>query len=196
MNRWYLIAVFAGCCVGVYGARAGEVALSQQATHTNPSSKPVRVKEVHIDGGQQPPVSADELWNAADIIVEGIVRSETPIDEAFTSYQVQLLEVYKPDSKTIPGTKAITVSRIGGMRDKGTYIEKSEEKGFPLFERGEQYVLCLKALGNGRYTLGPEGAFLMTPTDVKPRGLSEVGKAYGLNPELFRSMLRAKRGVR
>lgn len=196
MNRWHLIAVFAVCGVAVCGARGRPVSEPQHASQpTNPSSKPVRVIEFHIDGGQQPPVSADELWNEADIIVEGVVRSETPIDEAFTSYQIQLLEVYKPDFRTGPGSKAITVSRMGGVRDKGAYIEKRVEQGFPLFERGEQYILCLKALGNGRYTLGPEGAFLMTATDLKPRGLSEVGKAYSLNPELFRSMLRVKRGV-
>jgi hypothetical protein len=196
VNRWYLIAVFAVCGVAVYRASAREVAEPQHASETNPSSKPVRVIEFHIDGGQQPFASADEMWNASDIIVEGIVRSETPIDDLVTSYQVQLLEMYKPDSRVGPGSTAITVSRTGGVRDKGAYIEKRVEKGFPLFERGEHYILCLKALPNGTYTLNAEGAFLITPTDVKPRGHSEVGQAYSLNPELFRLMLRGKRGVR
>jgi hypothetical protein len=196
VNRGYLIAVFAVSGVALYSASGRDASESQHAQHTNPSNKPVRESEFHIDGGLQPPVTPDELWNVADIIVEGIVRSETPIDDAFTAYHVQLLEVYKPDSRVSPGSQAITVSRMGGVRDKGAYIEKRVEQGFPLFERGERYILFLDALGNGRYTLGAEGAFLITPTALKPRGRSEIWHTYSSDPEQFRLMLRGKRGMR
>lgn len=182
-----IVAIFS---VTLCGAR--DAASQERAA----SGKPVKVVEFHIDGRPLPPASWDELWNRADIVVEGIIQAETALDGSFTAYELQLVEVYKGDSQIATNTPSISVTRMGGVRDKGSHIEKRVEEGFPLFERGEHYILFLQALSNGRYTLSAEGAFLITPSSVQPRGRSSIGQAYDRNPELLRLLLRGQGDAR
>src|SRR5262245_29004573 len=118
-----MAAFFAVCCATILGPRESASASVGSSAETQSASKPVKEIEVHVDGGQRPAATTAELWKTADIVVEGLIQAGTPLDELFTLYDVQLLEIYKSDSRVRRGTTTITVSRMGGVRDTGAYIE-------------------------------------------------------------------------
>ncbi len=193
MHRQMVVA-FAVCWITAFsGPMLGDVGLTADGSQ---SQKPVKEMEFHIDGGPEPPASLDELWSSGNVVVEGIIQAAEPIDSSFTEYLVQVVEVFKADLQVRPTASAIAVTRMGGVRDKGTHIERRVERGFPLFEVGERYILFLNATQNGRYTLSAEGAFLVSRTTVQPRGRGDVTRPYDNNPELFRLFLRGKSGAR
>ena len=132
--------------------------------------------------------SLEEMWKAADLVIDGVVAELTPADEQVpgqppqtliaTSYHVTVIEAFKTDSRWNPQDRTVVVTRIGGVRDRGNYLLKKFDPRFPLFDKGERYILFLTHLRRAEYApaLGPDGAYQVTSAGIKARGAAAFAK--------------------
>jgi hypothetical protein len=149
--------------------------------------KPVITTNRHVDYRDRI-FSADELWNAASVVVDVTITSSQPLDvktaksvAEFTVYDALVFEVYKPSSQVKSAGSTIRVRRTGGDRDRGQHIERTVEDGFPPFQVGEQYTLFLRehvANGDIFYSalVGPDGAFKVNGNLLETHGKRELAR--------------------
>lgn len=156
--------------------------------------------------------SLEALWSISDLIVEGVVGNDRPADygtapvRVNTMFDVHISEVFK-GSRT-PGTKTvIQVRRSGGRRDEGDKVVNHVQDGYPLFQRGERYILFLTrhewvppAKHTGIYyadaTKTSDSAFRIG-ADLKVAGTGKSGLSQSLRStplEILRRNLRAMAG--
>src|SRR5262245_47980629 len=114
------------------------------------SQKPTVVRPFHTEG-RGAAATFEELWSRADVVVEGIVGDDSPTDYSvnglrmvYTMYGVQIASVYKRSQRVTEQTTSIEVRRRGGIRDTGAELEIHEADNFPLFKRGERYIMFLR----------------------------------------------------
>ena len=96
--------------------------------------------------------SLEELWRRSTIVVEGVVAGDgRPVDYqvgsvtmVMTMYDIDVLTVYKASSFVASAGTSIQVRRLGGERDRGDHIEATVQADYPLFNRGERYILFLR----------------------------------------------------
>jgi hypothetical protein len=150
-------------------------------------SKPTKHNKLFTDG-RIVPQTLMQMGAQADAVARVIVNdgrsddffaaADVEVPFVATVYDVTIKEVLKPDSRLAPGSVA-PVWRIGGKRDKGDFIEITDEDDFPLFEPGEEYVLFLKWKESRRaYEIvgGPNGAFRLNGGNVSCSGTSPLAK--------------------
>jgi hypothetical protein len=174
------------------------------------AQKPVRTTEFHTDGGAVPPDTLEELWALADVVIEGVIAgtrsadlthpTDSSISLTFTVYEVSPIQVFKRDSHLAATPTKIDVQRPGGIRDRGAYVEDLVDTRLPHFRRDERYVLFLKYLTDGKYTLAPVGAsavFWLNAAKPVPRGNSTLDRAIGTlnNGQLFDRLRRLGGGL-
>ena len=203
MKRFILLSGAVVACL----AAAIAAATPTTARHQAPQTKPVKEIPFHIDGTPPPPVSIDELWQHADIVFEGVVEAMHPVDMpvpgrtpaveiVYTAYEFRVTEVFKRNAAISENAKVVRVQRKGGIRDRGAFVERHIETGFPLFEKGQRYVIFAHALSGGRFSVDADAAFLVEADQLVPRGKGEIGRSVGHEPSLLRELLRQRRGVR
>ena len=79
----------------------------------------------------------------------------------------------------------IEVVRRGGVRDRGAYIERSYEVGFPAFENGREYLMFLAwntALDAWVPAYGPDSIIDLTGGVAHSSGKSENVRALEGKP--------------
>ena len=137
----------------------------------------------------------EELWSRSDVVVEGVIEGEEPADYASgertavnTMYDLRVTILYKHSALARTETPVIKVRRQGGTRDRGDHVETALPTNYPMFERGETYILFLKtrtwvppATQVGTYyseaTYGPDSAFRVEGTSVSTAGISQLARA-------------------
>lgn len=173
----------------------------EPAGTTQSQSKPIKRNTLFTDGRRVPP-SLTEMWKQADAVAKVAIGEDraddavvpgVPASIVATVYGVTVQEVLKPDSRIAAGSVAY-VWRMGGKRDKGDHIEHTEEDDFPLFKRGDEYVLFLKWNELRRafeVVGGPNGTFRLSDGLVTSPGTFAVAKhEIGRRVEDFLSKLR------
>lgn len=170
------------------------------------SSKPVRSETLNIDYARTPPTVEEAVGSAAAVIVGSIRESRNHpanggkyIDR--TLLTVDVSDVIASDGRVVaPST--IEVVRFGAETDKGDYIDRKEEAGFPKLSNGQEYVIFLGwNASTSEYMLwhGPEGAYQLAPDgSVVPSGRSllarqQIGKAKGMFVADLKRAARARK---
>jgi hypothetical protein len=151
-------------------------------------SKPTTHNKLFTDGRFFVPQTLMQIRAKADAIARVIINdgrsddffaaADAAVPLVATVYDVTVKEVLKPDSRIAPGSVA-PVWRIGGKRDKGDYIELTDEDDFPLFKPGEEYVLFLEWKESRRafeIVGGPNGAFRLNEGYISCSGTSPLAK--------------------
>lgn len=176
--------------------------------------KPVRQNFVHVDG-IEPPATLDALWQHSALVIDGRVVEVRPANETVyplgssepatfvqTEYVIRVLRVLKSDGSVGPNTASIVVRRVGGVIDRGSFIEDQIHPGFPRFNHG-RYVLFLKSHKTSRDpntvyvpTAGPDSAFEILASKVAPLGRASASQhAATFSAEQFLAILEKKRGM-
>jgi hypothetical protein len=133
-----------------------------------------------------------DLWVASDIIVEAVIgdahdadltiRATPPRVLVRTDYDLDLVEIFKADSRVSASTRRTQLRMLGGSRDKGSSVEEVSQKGLPLFRKGERYVLFLRNPDGLNYSLTTgqaDSVFLVQAERIVPRGLGSVAQDLG-----------------
>ena len=146
--------------------------------------KPVRHTSVHIDGGTVPD-SLEALWTASTVVVEATVVDARPANETVltaggtepatfvkTVYTFEIVRVIKADGNVGPQGTTIEVQRIGGVVDRGAYIEEQADSDFPKFKPQSRYLLFLMGRDVTPYwpASGADSAFEVFEQRVVPLG--------------------------
>jgi hypothetical protein len=178
-------------------------------TQSSEQSKPVRERPIHLDNLPEPAYTLGELWDRADVVIEGTVLAVTPADLqlsdsepprtlVFTDYDIAIAEVFKADSRIRKNSTIVRIKRRGGTRDRGDYVERTSQEGFPEFKQGERYILFLSYLTREFYAVeSPDSAFLLTTQGIKARGKSSLADVIAASPDFtLRTLLRRQGGAR
>jgi hypothetical protein len=173
-----------------------------------PSAKPVQESKFHLDL-PEPPLTLDDLWSRADVVIEGTIAriipadvdspdSDPPRSLLFTDYEIAIAEVFKSDSRTSRKSATLQIKRQGGTRDRGDHIYRRIQDGFAEFKQGERYIFFLDDLTRGYYAVdSPDRAFLITSGGIKPRGESVLAETLSALPaSAIRDLLRQRGGAR
>jgi hypothetical protein len=141
------------------------------------------------------PETLQQLWQASDIIVIGVVgaheRFESRYGSAppllYTKYQVALTMLLKGDSRSERG-HSIAVIRQGYEVDKRSGTSIVEEEGFSRFVEGSRYLLFLEwreSLQGYIVVSGPNGSYELNHL-VHSEGKSPVARKYsGVSEDAF-----------
>lgn len=146
-------------------------------------SKPTRT-EISTPYYKAPPGSLSAMLAEAELVIVGRVLRETPADpidsvaahRVWTRYAVELHEVVRNVSQ-FAVDDAVEVMRAVGDRDRGSYIERLEQEGFPRFQSARRYVLFLvwnAALGAWVPAFGPDSFIDLTDALAAAAGTSKV----------------------
>ena len=157
--------------------------------------KPVRKKMVLVfEPGRYR--TLDDLWEHSDPIVSVVVQAARPRDRVYptgnplisTAFEALVVEAFKPGSRHIVPGSVITIAILGGLRDRGAYIEEYGDKEYPglQLQVGGRYVLFLQGgPGGPEFGVSPDGVFALTnnsvtaighnPVSVMMRGMSASG---------------------
>ena len=157
------------------------------------SPKPVR-QEVINTYFKAPPDTLTDMIIEADLVVKGRVIGASPRDtpakpdqtaSTRTAYRLRVDEIlHVKDSRAVDAT-TIDIVRSGGERDRGHYIERAYQSGFPPFETGHEYVLFLTwnaALAAWVPAFGPDSAFDLGDGIVDSPGTAKVTAALRGTP--------------
>jgi hypothetical protein len=154
------------------------------------------------DSGRATAANLDELWLKSDLVVEGAILAEHPLDVAlrpgdmpivFTVYDVQVQEQFKQDQSREEKQPIVHVRVRGGIRDRGSYLDSYLPDRHPMFQRGEHYILFLRHLDDlyVQTTGGDDSAFAVAGQSIRSHGRSLLSSSLNsLNLESFRSKLR------
>ena len=195
--------------IGVLAALAGVGGMAITGGQSQPVQKPTVVEHFRTEARGGVGTFA-ELWTLADVIVEGIVLGDRatdyqlPAPQITTTYDVRILEVFKASTEVTAATAMIPVRRQGGIRDRGDRIVIREPDDYPLFKRGERYILFLAkrewvppAPHTGVYyteaTRTPDSVFKVTESGLVTSGrtrLSQSLVATESSTASLRSLLR------
>jgi hypothetical protein len=172
------------------------IALSLQVATSSTdqvSPKPVR-QEVINTYFKAPPDTLTDMIIEADLVVKGRVIGASPRDtpakpdqtaSTRTAYRLRVDEIlHVKDSRAVDAT-TIDIVRSGGERDRGHYIERAYQSGFPPFESGHEYVLFLTwnaALAAWVPAFGPDSAFDLRGGIVDSPGTAKVATALRGTP--------------
>jgi hypothetical protein len=120
----------------------------------------------------------------ADLVLTGRVVDAIPADriDPFGNQDVRTLFKIKPDEvfrNVSPRTldELIDVVRAVGERDRGSYIQRVEQEGFPTFNKDRKYLLFLvsnSAVGAWVPAFGPDSFFDLTNGVALAAGTSKV----------------------
>lgn len=145
------------------------LSISGRTAGTSLQGKPVSLEPIYTYF-KAPPATLSEMIAEAELVVQGRVVGHRPKDNADlgatrTAHRVEVLEIVRDSPLHPVTTDEIEVVRTGGERDRGHYIEKSYQVGFPQFDNGRQYLLFLvwnKALNSWVPAYGPDSAVDLT----------------------------------
>jgi hypothetical protein len=136
-----------------------------------------------------PPGTLNEMILKADAVVRGRVVAAAPRDTDLpgkpgvrvrTAFLLQVLEVLHGSPGSPVDAGELSILREGGERDRGTYIERVVETGFPPFVIGQEYVLFLRRealTGAWQPAFGPDSVFQLSDGRVTSPGSSVVAAA-------------------
>lgn len=136
----------------------------------------------------QTPATLEDLVRVSKAVVFARVESTGHLKPKYggpenrrmlrTEYDLRLLDVLKTDDQALVPGDSIVVRRSGGEIDEGERVLRVVEPEFPLFSKGEEYILFLeKGANDSAYMVayGPNGAFEVTADGmVKSRGRSRM----------------------
>jgi hypothetical protein len=160
----------------------GVVLCSVVSAQTKP--KQIDTMPVYIDYAPTP-ATLEELVQATKVVVFARVENTGRLEPRYgpenqrhleTEYELRLLDVLKTDDQNLVAGESLVVRRTGGELDEGDRVRRSIDPAFPLFRKGEEYILFLeKPANDSTYMVayGPNGAFEVTADGtVRPRGRS------------------------
>jgi hypothetical protein len=100
-----------------------------------------------------PPDSLSEMITKADAVVRGRIVGAAPLDldldqvrggRVMTVYRFAVLEIMHTVGGHIVDPHQIVILREGGQRDRGSFIQRVVQDGFPPFEHGHEYLVFLR----------------------------------------------------
>jgi hypothetical protein len=147
-----------------------------------------------------PPLTLNDTVSGSDAIIVGTVLSKRllsldPDDPVRTVYSIRVSDVIK-SHEFLSGL--LDVYRDGGDQIVGPSVVRTEEVGFPPYEVGGQYVICLAYNQYARMfqsRFGPEGSYSLTAAVVRPMGTSPLALAQtDREPADFIRALKAATG--
>lgn len=161
----------------------GVVLCSVVSAQTKP--KPIDTTSVHIDYMPSPD-TLEELVQTTKVVVLARVENTGRLKPKYsgpenrrslrTEYEFRLLDVLKTDDQNMVTGESLVVRRSGGEIDEGDRVLRVVDPEFPLFRKGEEYILFLEKTPNDSTYMvayGPNGAFQVAADGtVKPRGRS------------------------
>ena len=134
-----------------------------------------------------PPDTLAEMISSAGLVVVGRVIGAKPADHilvpgnviTMTNHRLKIEEVFAiAPGHSVQPDGTIDIVRKGGDRDKGSFIERSYQVGFPAFETGRRYLMFLvwnAALSAWVPAYGPDSVFDLTdPTRADSPGRAAV----------------------
>lgn len=146
--------------------------------------KQIDTMPVHIDYAPTP-ATLEDLVRATKVVVFARVANTGRLKPKYgpenrrslrTEYELKLLDVLKTDDQNLVAGESLVVRRSGGESDEGDRVLRVVDPEFPLFRKGEEYILFLEKTANdSAYMIayGPNGAFEVTADGtVRPRGRS------------------------
>lgn len=190
-------------------ASMASVALVNAAYTKVAEQKPVHQSTFHVDGSEAP-ASVDSLWGMATAVIAGAILevrdasepmyprgSSEPATLPQTIYVVEVQNVFKSDDRVKPNATS-EVKRLGGVIDRGSFLDDQVDANFSKFKLQKHYVLFLKSRdANSRYypVAGPDSAFELNANRVVPFGKGTAAQqlAIGSPEELF-ALLEKKGG--
>jgi hypothetical protein len=109
-----------------------------------------------------------------------------------TEYGCRVLEAFRGD---VSVNNQVVVKRMGGLREEKNRLHRLAVRGFPDFEKGEDYILFLDAARSGDYfTVNPDGAYRLQEGVVRASGKSPSAAALdATSEESFMGALRKMR---
>jgi hypothetical protein len=135
---------------------------SQSATNTSRASSEAGFQVVAMQASwAKGYLSIDELYQDADLVVEGMVAAKEPTrkidDLLFTDRKVRISKVFK--NTTDMKKNEIYVRQTGGRFDDVEYVIEDEVQ----YELDERYILFLRLADNGLFVAlnGPQAQFLI-----------------------------------
>jgi hypothetical protein len=114
--------------------------------------------------------------------------TEPPIKGAkvMTTFRVKVLEtLHTAGDHVVDVSKPLPILRSGGDRDRGEYVERHGDDGFPLFQYGREYLLFLRwSAPNNAWMVayGPDGVLDITTGVVESPGTAAVTKGHKETP--------------
>jgi hypothetical protein len=185
------------------------VGLADVAHSNAVEQKPVRQSTFHVDGVEAP-ASLDSLWNMATLIIAGTVVEVRDASEAVyplgstepatlpqTIYVVEVQRVFKSDGRVSPNA-TIEVRRLGGVVDRGAFLENRVDANFPGFKAHKKYVLFLRSRdANSPYApvAGADSAFELGLQGVVPFGRGAASRQLAnLNSDGLFALLQKEGG--
>lgn len=162
----------------------GVVLCSLVSAQTKP--KQIDTMPVHIDY-KPTPATLEDFVQETTVVVFARVENTGRLKPKYgrenrrslrTEYELRLLDVLKTDDQNLVAGESLLVRRSGGELDEGDRVLRVIDPDFPLFRKGEEYILFLeKTEDHSIYTVayGPNGAFEVTADGtVSPRGRSPM----------------------
>ena len=115
-----------------------------------------------------------------------------------TMFRVAVLDVLHASGNYGVTPDEITVILTGGDRDRGAYIARTLNEGFPLLELDHEYVLFLTwnaALDDWVPAFGPDSVWDITHGRVESAGHAKVTREYqgGIAVDALQRLRTAKR---
>lgn len=172
------------------------------ALTTQAPAKPVQ-SEVINTYFKSPPDTLTEMITTADLVVRGRVVGGSPRDtlaappkgtHTRTAYHLKVFELLHAKESRAFDADTIDIIRSGGERDRGTYIERSYQSGFPPFEIGHEYVMFLTwnaSLNAWVPAFGPDSVYDLAHGIVESPGKANVTRMLtGKNASEFLERIR------
>jgi len=146
--------------------------------------KPVRDEPINTSF-KAPPPTLGAMISEAELVVFGrfvggaVKDSDDPGKgrSTMTGHRLKIGEVLHASSSSRKVGSEIEVIRRGGERDRGSYIERSYQIGFPPFQNGHEYALFLvwnTALDAWVPAYGPDSAIDLTGAAAHSAGQSDL----------------------
>ncbi|HZR22105.1 MAG TPA: hypothetical protein VFA59_00875 [Vicinamibacterales bacterium] len=138
--------------------------------------KPIKHRAVHFEG-LVIPEDLKQLSAASDAICVVRINNQAqadvfdPVYVVGTKYGFTVEEIIKSDSRLLQIGAMSDVYRMGGDRDKGDHIDSVDERDFPRFVIGREYILFLRWMTRqSEYWIagGSVGAFEVDDARVVP----------------------------
>lgn len=189
--------------VGFVGL-VGTLVPSGRVTAQGQTGKPVKTVTTWVDrGGPGTLDLAEALQRVEDVAEVSIVGTTMrPISPGASRspaaptrfFEAIVLDTYKQTKIAGKGAQ-IVIEQQGGEVEESTQIVNYVDPGFPVLDKGGQYILYLKWNQNtGAFSIiyGPDGAFQVEGSGLRSPGHSPITLAQtGRSVEVFRGALRA-----
>jgi hypothetical protein len=147
--------------------------------------KPVREEPINTFFNA-PPGNVADMVNGADAVVQvrmigtSSSRARTGGAGPMTANRFQVIEVIHNFAKHVVEPDALDVFRPSGDIDRGAYIERAYQVGFPEFQPGHRYLLFLswnEALVGWVPAYGPDSVFDLTTGRPRAFGQTSVSRS-------------------